>query len=74
MSSRERNIQFTMSGRDLIIDEVDKLPEELLPELLDFIKFLEVKEENTIHSSQVLSERIFEKIWDNAEDAAYDAL
>ena len=63
-----------MSGRDLIIDEVDKLPEELFPELLDFIKFLEVKEENTIHSSQVLSERIFEKIWDNAEDAAYDAL
>ncbi len=63
-----------MSGRDLIIDEVDKLPEELFPELLDFIKFLEVKEENTIHSSQVLSERIFEKIWDNTEDAAYDAL
>ena len=63
-----------MSGRDLIIDEIDRLPEELLPEILDFIKFLEVKEEHTIHSSQVLSERIFEKIWDNAEDAAYDAL
>ena len=62
-----------MSGRDLIIDEIDRLPEELLPEILDFIKFLEVKEEQ-IHSSQVLSERIFEKIWDNAEDAAYDAL
>jgi hypothetical protein len=63
-----------MSGRDLIINEIDRLPEEFLPEILDFIKFLEVKEEHTIHSSQVLSERIFEKIWDNAEDAAYDAL
>ena len=63
-----------MSGKDLIINEIDILPEEFLPEILDFIKFLEVKEENTIHSSQVLSERIFEKIWDNAEDAAYDAL
>ncbi|RZD16662.1 MAG: DUF2281 domain-containing protein [Candidatus Acididesulfobacter guangdongensis] len=63
-----------MSGKDLIINEIDRLPEELLPEILDFIKFLEVKEEHTIHSSQVLSERIFEKIWDNAEDAAYDAL
>ncbi len=63
-----------MSGRDLIINEIDRLPEELLPEILDFIEFLEVKEENTIHSSQVLSEIIFEKIWDNAEDAAYDAL
>ena len=63
-----------MSGKDLIINEIDRLPEELLPEILDFIKFLEVKEEHTIHSSQVLSERIFEKIWNNAEDAAYDAL
>ena len=63
-----------MSGKDLIINEIDRLPEELLPEILDFIKFLEVKEENTIYSSQVLSERIFKKIWDNAEDAAYDAL
>ena len=63
-----------MSGRDLIINEIDRVPEELLPEILDFIKFLEVKEENTISSSQVLSERIFENIWDNAEDAAYDAL
>ncbi len=63
-----------MSGRDLIINEIDRVPEELLPEILDFIKFLEVKEENTIRSSQVLSERIFENIWDNAEDAAYDAL
>ena len=63
-----------MSGRDLIINEIDRVPEELLPEILDFIKFLEVKEENTIRSSQVLSERIFENILDNAEDAAYDAL
>ncbi len=63
-----------MSGRDLIINEINRVPEELLPEILDFIKFLEVKEENTIRSSQVLSERIFENIWDNAEDAAYDAL
>jgi hypothetical protein len=63
-----------MSGKDLIINEIDRIPEELLPEILDFIKFLEVKKENTIHSSQVLSKRIFEKIWDNAEDAAYDAL
>ena len=63
-----------MSGRDLIINEIDRLPEEFLPEILDFIQFLEVKEENTIRSSQVLSERVFGNIWDNPEDAAYDAL
>ena len=34
-----------MYGRDLLIDEIDKLPEELLPEVLDFIKFLEAYNE-----------------------------
>ena len=62
-----------MYSRDLLIDEIDKLPEELLPEVLDFIKFLEAKE-NLASASQSLSEKTFEKIWDNSEDAVYDSL
>ena len=62
-----------MYGRDLLIDEINKLPEELLPEVLDFIKFLEAKE-NLASASQSLSEKTFEKIWDNNEDAIYDSL
>ncbi len=62
-----------MYGRDLLINEIDKLPEELLPEVLDFIKFLEAKE-NLASVSQSLSEKTFEKIWDNNEDAIYDSL
>ncbi|MCL4498156.1 MAG: DUF2281 domain-containing protein [Deltaproteobacteria bacterium] len=62
-----------MYGRDLLINEIDKLPEELLPEVLDFIKFLEAKE-NLASASQSLSEKSFEKIWDNNEDAVYDSL
>ncbi len=62
-----------MYGRDLLINEIDKLPEELLPEVLDFIKLLESKE-NLASASQFLSEKTFEKIWDNSEDAIYDSL
>ncbi|MCL4322668.1 MAG: DUF2281 domain-containing protein [Deltaproteobacteria bacterium] len=62
-----------MYGRDLLINEIDKLPEELLPEVLDFIKLLESRE-NIASTSQFLSEKAFEKIWDNSEDAIYDSL
>ena len=62
-----------MSNRDLIINEIDRLSEDLLPEVFDFIKFLEVKE-NIASTSQILSEKTFEKIWDNNEDAVYDSL
>ena len=62
-----------MYDRDLLINEIDKLPEELLPEVLDFIKLLESKE-NIAFASQFLSEKTFEKIWDNSEDAIYDSL
>ena len=62
-----------MYGRDLLINEIDKLPEELLPEVLDFIKFLEAKE-NLASASQSLSEKSFENIWNNNEDAVYDSL
>ncbi len=44
--------------------------------MLDFIQFLELKKErhNLITSSQMVSERSFEKIWANEEDAVYDSL
>ncbi|MHB1661928.1 MAG: DUF2281 domain-containing protein [bacterium] len=65
-----------MSNKDLIINEIDKLPDNLLPEVLDFIKFLELKKQNglLIKSSGKLSENVFNAIWDNEEDAAYDGV
>lgn len=65
-----------MSNKDLIINEIDKLPDNLLPEVLDFIKFLELKKQNglLVKSSGKLSENIFNKIWDNEEDSAYDGI
>jgi hypothetical protein len=65
-----------MSVKDLIKNEIEKLPENLLEEVFDFIRFLEIKREK-IHltrASQKLSMTSFEKVWDNEEDAVYDSL
>lgn len=65
-----------MSIKDEIKEEIDKLPDTVLSEVFDFIKFLESrKERETIaKASQSLSEASFQKIWDNEEDAVYDSL
>lgn len=65
-----------MSVKEMIKNEIDKLPENLLPEVFDFIQFLESKREKTLlaKASQELSGPSFEKIWDNPEDAVYDNL
>ena len=65
-----------MSVRELIKSEIDRIPEDILPEILDFIQFLELKKEKSIlaKSCQNLSEKSFDKIWDNDEDAVYDKL
>ncbi len=65
-----------MSVKDMIKNELDKLPENLLAEVFDFIQFLETKKERTLlaKASQELSSPVFEKIWNNDEDAVYDSL
>jgi hypothetical protein len=65
-----------MSVRDLIKNEIDRIPEDILLEILDFIQFLELKKEKSIlaKSCQNLSEKSFDKIWNNDEDSVYDKL
>lgn len=65
-----------MSVKEMIKKEIDKLPENLLAEVFDFIQFLESKREKTslARVSQEMSMTSFEKIWDNKEDAVYDSL
>jgi hypothetical protein len=65
-----------MSVKEMIKNEIDKLPENLLNEVFDFIQFLENKREKVvlIKASQELSGPSFKKIWDNEEDAVYDSL
>ena len=65
-----------MSVKDLIKNEIEKLPENLLEEVFDFIRFLEIRREKLLltSASQKLSMTSFEKVWDNEEDAVYDSL
>lgn len=65
-----------MIVKEVIKREIDKLPENILIEVYDFIRFLESKrdQELVVKASQNLSEKSFEKIWDNEEDAVYDRL
>ena len=62
--------------KDMIKKEIDKLPESKLVEVYDFVKFLKIKQEREIlqQASESLSDKSFEKIWDNEEDAVYDSL
>ena len=65
-----------MSVKELIKIEIDRLPENILVEVYDFIQFLEVKKERNllVKASQELSAPSFLKIWENKEDAEYDNL
>ena len=65
-----------MLDKELIKREIDKLPEDVLGEVLDFIQFLETKRERDLlaRSSQALSASSFQRIWDNEEDAIYDTV
>jgi hypothetical protein len=65
-----------MLDKELIKKEIDKLPEDILSEVLDFIQFLESKRERAllVRSSQELSAASFQRIWDNEEDAVYDTV
>ncbi|HBR16713.1 MAG TPA: toxin-antitoxin system, antitoxin component, Xre family protein [Deltaproteobacteria bacterium] len=65
-----------MTVKEMIKTEIEKLPENLLAEVFDFIQFLEMKKEKNLlaKTSQKLSTASFEKIWDNKEDAVYDSL
>lgn len=65
-----------MTVKEVIKREIDKLPENILVEVYNFIRFLESKRDHglIVKASQKLSEKSFEKIWDNKEDAIYDRL
>ncbi len=65
-----------MTVKEMIKKEIDKLPEDILIEVFDFVRFLETKKERELltQTSQKMSEISFEKIWDNEEDSVYDKL
>lgn len=59
-----------------IMEKLQQLPQERLAEVEDFIDFLKQRtlDRQLTQFAMQTSEKSFQKIWDNPEDAEYDKL
>ena len=59
-----------------LIRKIQALPAERIAEVEDFVDFISQREQERAHTRAftALSEPVFAKVWDNPEDAVYDAL
>ena len=57
-----------MTTKQMILKEISKVPEPILEEVLDFIKFLENKSRKKISEIAVLSEAALAKDWLKPEE------
>ncbi|HKC64703.1 MAG TPA: hypothetical protein VKB86_13765 [Pyrinomonadaceae bacterium] len=57
-----------MSTRELIDEEVDRLPEPLQREVYDFARFLRLKVEEESFNGLLLSESALRRDWDTPEE------
>lgn len=57
-----------MSTKDLIIQELEQVPEPLLEEFLDFLRFLKAKQMQERLETPILSESSLEKDWLKPEE------
>lgn len=60
----------------ILIAKIETLPAERVAEVEDFIDFIRLRDQDqhTRTAATRASEPSFERVWDNADDAAYDAL
>lgn len=79
----QANAQSTAVNAQLLIQKIQSLPPERVAEVYDFVEFLQLqmqKSQAQTHDRTLTgatsraSEPSFAKVWDNAEDEAYDAL
>ena len=64
-----------MTTKQMILNEIKKVPEPMLGEVLDFILFLENKSRRKISETAILSEASLAKDWlKPEEDEAWQSL
>ena len=59
-----------------LIEKIRSLPPEKVAEVEDFVDFLRERssgDTRLLASSMRMSEKAFHEVWDNPDDAAYDA-
>jgi hypothetical protein len=63
-------------SHDELLAKIRRLPPEKVAAVEDFVDFLCLREEERrlAGAAARLSERAFERVWDNPDDAAYDRL
>jgi hypothetical protein len=60
---------------ELLLEKIKRLPPEHIAEVEDFIDFLAQRaDRRLVQAAAKLSERAFQDVWDNEEDAVYDQL
>jgi hypothetical protein len=66
----------TQNDMSHVLDKLKKLPPERVSEVEDFIDFLSQRHEDAAitQAAEQVSESVLAQLWDNPEDAAYDAV
>jgi len=59
-----------------LVEKIRELSPDKQAEVEDFVDFLRLRdaERDLVRASAELSQRAFEQVWDNSEDADYDRL
>lgn len=57
-----------MSKKELLIQEIEQIPEPFLEEILDFVRFLKTKATAEILEPSILSESSLKKDWLKPEE------
>jgi hypothetical protein len=65
-----------MNADHILIEKIRQLPPQRMAEVEDFVDFLRAREDESrlTQGAARASEASFAAVWDNDEDAAYDAL
>jgi hypothetical protein len=68
-------INVIIMQTEILIEKIKHLPPQRQAEVENFVDFLAQKDEQELlQSAMKMSEKSFDKIWDNEEDAVYDNL
>jgi hypothetical protein len=64
------------TAASILTEKIQSLTDEQIVEVEDFVEFVRLRqrERGFTHLATTASSPAFEAIWDNPEDAAYDAL
>ena len=65
-----------LGGVQKLLEKIAALPPERIAEIEDFVDFIRLREQQRAltRAAAAASEPTFAAIWDNPDDAAYDAL